>query len=46
VLDEFPDDNCISFDSCSPVQNIESVIYYDIQLDKNMYLIKVTTLLI
>jgi uncharacterized phiE125 gp8 family phage protein len=29
VLDEFPDDKCISFDSCSPVQNIESVIYYD-----------------
>lgn len=29
VLDGFPEDNYISFDSCSPIQNVESIKYYD-----------------
>lgn len=29
VLDDFPDDNFISFNSCSPIQSIESIKYYD-----------------
>lgn len=29
VLDSFPEDNYISFDSCSPIQNVESIKYYD-----------------
>jgi uncharacterized phiE125 gp8 family phage protein len=29
VLDYFPEDNCISFENCSPVQSVESVKYYD-----------------
>lgn len=29
VRDYFPEDNCISFKNCSPVQSVESVKYYD-----------------
>lgn len=29
VLDSFPDDNYIPFNNCSPVQNVESIKYYD-----------------
>ncbi|MCD2347189.1 head-tail connector protein [Clostridium guangxiense] len=44
VLDSFPDDNYISFDSSSPVQNVESVKYYDtygkeLIFDSNNYIV-------
>lgn len=29
VLDTFPQDNTISFNSCSPLQSVESIKYYD-----------------
>lgn len=44
VLDSFPDDNYISFDNSSPVQNVESVKYYDTDgkeliFDSNNYIV-------